>query len=491
MAKKKISNIYNAPITFNNINKMWNIVRKSCKNKRGIYEFSLNKNTNIYNIGKILKEKSYKPYPYRLFMIFEPKPRLVMSQCVYDKIINHFVANYYLLPYLEKKLLNCNVATRKNMGSDYAIKLTKKYINEIRIKNPNKEIYVLKMDISKYFYTINHEILLNMLKRDINDFDVIKLIESIISETDKSYINDMVDKLNKHNKTDIPHYENGVGLSIGAMTSQFLAIYYLNDLDHYIKEQLKCKYFIRYMDDILIFDVNFDKLKKLWKLIENKVNDLKLNVNPKSNIFRLSNGVIFVGYRFKIDNCGFKMKFNKKTIKRINHKLKYLQENNIVKYYRSYASYYGYYKRVRKYSERNFKMKSIEKYKAYKEKYMNCIVFIREGKFYCTFVDDAIFIWNLFDYKWNKNSISFGESACSKVFDYLKNKSIGYVIVSNDDIFVKGDNKIYDLYLEAAKINYDRYCKKKEISSLIDSILVENINYCDDIIDYLNKYKSK
>jgi hypothetical protein len=73
----------------------------------------------------------------------------------------------------------------------------------------------------------------------------------------------------------------------------------------------------------------------------------------------------------------------------------------------------------------------------------------------------------------------------------LKNKSIGYVIVSNDDIFVKGDNKIYELYLEAAKINYDRYCKKKEISSLIDSILVENINYCDDIIDYLNKYKSK
>ena len=315
MEKKKTSNIYDEPITFTNIEKMWNIVRKSCKNKRGIYEFSLNKNTNIYNIGKVLKERCYKPYPYRVFMIFEPKPRLVMSQCIYDKIINHFVANYYLLPYLERKLIDCNVATRKNKGTDYAIKLVKKYINEIRIKHPNEEIYVLKLDISKYFYTINHQILIDMLKKDIDDKDVINLIKIIIDETNKPYINELVDKLNIHNNTDIPHYEKDVGLSIGAMTSQFLAIYYLNVLDHYIKEKLNCKYYVRYMDDFLIFNVNKNELKKAWDLINYKISELKLRINPKSNIYKLSNGISFVGYKFRIENR-FKMKLNKNTIKK-------------------------------------------------------------------------------------------------------------------------------------------------------------------------------
>ena len=87
-------NEYYNPITFSNIYKMWNIVRRTGKNKRGIFLFNRNKNTNIYDLGRVLLTKSYKPLPYRLFLIHEPKERLVMSQSVGDKIINHFVANY-------------------------------------------------------------------------------------------------------------------------------------------------------------------------------------------------------------------------------------------------------------------------------------------------------------------------------------------------------------------------------------------------------------
>lgn len=89
---------------------------------------------------------------------------------------------------------------------------------------------------------------------------------------------------NSNFNTDIPYYKYNTGLSIGAMTSQFLAIYYLNDLDHFIKEKLKAKYYIRYMDDFLIFDTNKDRLKEIWKEIEKVVNDLKLKLNPKSGI---------------------------------------------------------------------------------------------------------------------------------------------------------------------------------------------------------------
>lgn len=188
--------------------------------------------------------RNYKPLPFRLFLIFEPKARLVMSQTVSDKIVNHFITNYYLLPYLEKKLIDQNVATRKNKGSSYANKLIIDYINKIRIKDKNIDIYCLKIDISKYFYSIDHNLLLKMLKEDIEDKSVIDIIKKVIGETNKPYVNETINK-----------YKESTGLSIGAMTSQFLAIYFLNGLDHYIKEELKCNYYIRYMDDFLIFDL--------------------------------------------------------------------------------------------------------------------------------------------------------------------------------------------------------------------------------------------
>lgn len=222
--KAQNNDIYYKAITYENVISTWDIVRKTCKNKRAIFRYHINKNSMNYNLYQILLQCAYKPLPFRLFIIFEPKARLVMSQTVGDKIINHFVARYYLLPYLEKKLIDSNVATRKGKGSKYADKLMRDYINKIRMKNPNSEIFILKIDISKYFYTIPHDILLQKLQREIKDQNVINIIKTIISETDKPYINDTIDKLNQKYKTNLPYYEKGVGLSIGAMTSQFLAI---------------------------------------------------------------------------------------------------------------------------------------------------------------------------------------------------------------------------------------------------------------------------
>ena len=296
---KKIKNIYDENITIENLFYMWSIIKKTCKNKKEIYYFSLNLNTNLYNIYKKLKSKTYIPSKYKTFVIFEPKPRLVMSQTITDKIVNHFVANYYLIPYLESTLIDSNVATRKNKGSSYAMVLLKKYFNKIIINNPNKEIYCLKMDISKYFYSIDHDILLNMVKKKIKDIDVIRLINIIISETNFDYINHTIDRYNNMYNINIPHYEKGVGLSIGAMSSQFLAIYFLNDLDHYIKEELKCKYYIRYMDDLIILDINKERLKKIYIKLSLEIENIKLKVNKKSNIYRSSRGFSFLGIFIK------------------------------------------------------------------------------------------------------------------------------------------------------------------------------------------------
>lgn len=478
---KVINNIYYKHISYSNLYKMYNIVRCTCKNKRGIFLFNRNKNTNIYNIGKSLINKNYIPNKYRLFMIFEPKPRLVMSQDVSDKIVNHFIANYYLIPYLEKKLIDSNVATRKNKGTKYALYLFEKYIHEIRMKYKGKEIYILKLDISKYFYNINHDILINKLENDIKDKDVINLLKLIINETNKDYINKSINELNNYYKTEIPLYKNGVGLSIGAMTSQFLAIYYLNDIDHFIKENLNCKWYIRYMDDFIIMDINKNRLINVWNAVEHKLNELKLKVNPKSNIYKLSNGIVFLGYKYIINHNKLEVLYNKKTKKKIDIKLNNLEKNNKIKYYRTYASYYGYFIKIKK-MERNFNMKTKELYDNYKKDYNKKIVFIRDSKFYYTYESDAIIMWNLFDYKWHNNCIAFGDSASRKVFNLLKNKSIGYIVISNENLVVNGDDRVYDLELELSKIGYDKYVKKKEIIRVIDNLLIEDYNNYDIIL---------
>lgn len=186
--KKDTKNVYDYYITYENIFKIWQIVKRTCNNRKEVFLFSLNLHSNLMNIYNCLKNKTYTPSPYRTFMIFEPKPRLVMSQSVFDKIVNHFIAKYYLLPYLEKGLVDANVATRTDKGSGYAMKLIKKYVNEIVIKEKPGEIYCLKVDVSKYFYSIDHNILISKLKRELLDNDVIELIQKILSETNKHYM---------------------------------------------------------------------------------------------------------------------------------------------------------------------------------------------------------------------------------------------------------------------------------------------------------------
>ena len=144
------------------------------------------------------------------------------------------------------------------------------------------------------------------------------IIKIILNSTNELYINETINKLKKVyvkkiNKLkisekekmlkivkirNIPIYKPYKGLPIGNMTSQILAVFYLNDIDHFIKEKLHCKYYIRYMDDLVIIDNDFNKLKNVWREINNEIYKLKLEVNNKSNIYSLDNGFSFLGYTF-------------------------------------------------------------------------------------------------------------------------------------------------------------------------------------------------
>ena len=175
-----------------NVNDIIDIYEKevsvNTKNKSKVYNFEKNKIENIYDIKNIIESDNYKITKYNVFTINNPKYRMVMSLNMKDKIINHYVARFILLPKLNKYLDIRNCATRKNMGYDYAIKLLKRYIE---CNKKYGKFYILKIDISKYFYSIDHNILKELLKDKLNEEEY-KIVSSIIDSTNESYINKII-----------------------------------------------------------------------------------------------------------------------------------------------------------------------------------------------------------------------------------------------------------------------------------------------------------
>ena len=317
-------------------------VRKKVKNRKKIFKFENQKLEYLMHIKYVLENNLYDGGRYNIFLIYKPKLRVVMSQSIYDKVINHYVSRFILIPKLEKYLNNRNCATRKNMGIDYAIKLLK---NDIEYFKKYETFYFLKLDISKYFYKIDHNVLLNLIKEDLSNEEY-NLIKVILNSTNKPYINKTIgnfeDKLGKS----LPKYDFGRGLPIGNMTSQFLTIFYLAKLQHYIIHNLHLK-FVNYMDDYIIIHQDKKYLKKCLNFITNKLyNEYNLEVNKnKTYISSSKYGIPFLGYYIKVINNKTIIKLNsnsKKNIKKGIKRTKYLFENNIICFNKLFSSIENY-----------------------------------------------------------------------------------------------------------------------------------------------------
>ena len=351
---------YDDIVSINKIKDVYDGIYKNTCHKAKLVRFELTKTSNIVKIYNTLKNKHYNHLKYNVFIIKEPKYRIIMSELMYDKIVNHLISKYVLIPTLSRKLIEQNVATRTGKGSKEGIRYMKKYINSIKENYDN--VYILKCDISKYFYNIDHEILINKLSHENFDKDILKVLINIISSTNNDYINDLIDssisrevshledmniydlEAKKKQLYSLPRYRKGKGLPIGNETSQLLAIYYLNELDHYIKEQLHIKYYIRYMDDFILIHHDKEYLKKCLNLINKKLSYLKLSLNKKTQIYNLKSGVIFLGYKFILKNKKLVILLNNQTRKKIKRKLRKARKNNINFYKKSLASYNGYFK---------------------------------------------------------------------------------------------------------------------------------------------------
>lgn len=145
---KRVGNLYNKITDLKNIKMMYDKrVKLNTKNKAKIEKFDQYYASNILRIKEILDSKDYKPGKYNLFLIKEPKVRLIMSQNIPDKIINHLVSEYFLVEVFDKTLIDENIATRKNKGTHIGIEKLKQYLK----KHIKEDLYILKFDVTKYF----------------------------------------------------------------------------------------------------------------------------------------------------------------------------------------------------------------------------------------------------------------------------------------------------------------------------------------------------
>lgn len=232
---------------------------------------------NILALHKNLLEKSYKHGKYFAFKINDPKPRDIHKAQVKDRIIHHALYRT-LYPYFDKKFIYDSYSCRNNKGTHKAINQFRSFIWKVS-KNNTKTAWVLKGDIKKFFASINHQVLKDILGRHIVDKDILWLLGQIIDS----------------------FYTEGrpyIGLPLGNVTSQLLINVYMNEFDQFLKRKLKVRFYIRYADDFVIFHQNKSYLENLLpKMSKFLERELKISLHPdKLFIKPLPSGLDFLGW---------------------------------------------------------------------------------------------------------------------------------------------------------------------------------------------------
>lgn len=298
---------YNSVFSFENLVIAHQVARRGKRGNYNAITFDGNTTKFITKLYTKLRLKIYKINGYKHFIIYEPKQREIQALNYSDRVVIHTLCDNFIRPEFEKRLIYDNCACRLNKGSHFALNRLTKFLHQF-YKQYNNKGYFLKCDIKKYFQSINHSVLKNSL-----NWIVDRNIKNLIFQIIDSY---------EHN--------SNTGLPMGNQTSQWFAIYYLDPLDRLLKEKFGIKFYIRYMDDIILLHNDKNFLKKTLEAMNNfVVNKLYLSFNNKTQIFPIKNGCEFLGFKVYL-------KSNGKVVKKIKKQTKARFKNRIKFYTKQY-----------------------------------------------------------------------------------------------------------------------------------------------------------
>ncbi len=274
--------------TLTSFENLYAAARKARRGKRAkaaVERFEFELERNLVELRRSLLDETYRPGTFHTFTISDPKPRLISAAPYRDRIVHHGLCNV-LEPIFERSFIFDSYACRRGKGTHAAVDRYSSFARRNR--------YVLKCDVRKFFPSVDHQILLAQLARKIKDPKVRRLAERIVGHSNP--------------QEEVPGFFPGDdlftvqdrprGIPIGNQTSQFFANVYLDPLDHFVKERLRCRYYVRYCDDFVILDNDKRRLSEIRDAVEDCLLGLRLWLHPrKRSISRVEDGLRFLGYR--------------------------------------------------------------------------------------------------------------------------------------------------------------------------------------------------
>lgn len=290
---KRIGNLYQKVISIENLINADAIAQKGKSNQYGVILHNKNKVENLQKLNEILENKTYRTSEYSIFKVYEPKEREVFRLPYFPDRILHHAIMLILQPIFVSTFTADSYSCIKGKGIHACLKGVKK-----ALKNREETQYCLKLDIKKFYPNVNHDILKQLLRKKIKDTDLLWLLDEII--------------------------DSAQGLPIGNYLSQYFANFYLTYFDHWLKEEMKVKYYFRYADDIVILSDNKPYLHRLLNGIKiYLIDNLKLEVKQNYQIFPVeARGIDFVGYKLYHTHTllrkGIKKNFARMLIKNKN-----------------------------------------------------------------------------------------------------------------------------------------------------------------------------
>lgn len=273
--------LYKKVIDYNNLKESYKRTQQGKrKYRKEAIVFDMAREKNLVQLWRDLKYETYSPGSYIEFKVYEPKERIIHAPRLRDKIVQ-FAAHVVLQEVYYNKFIDSSYACLEGRGTHKAVQKVQHNMRYVKYKYGDG--WVLKMDVRKFFYSINRNILKNILRKKIKDNKFLNLLDKIIDSS--------------------PEGEKGIPL--GNVTSQDFANIYLNEVDQYAKRYLNLKYYVRYMDDIIVVLKTKEEAQRAKEDITKFLNQtLDLETNSKTKIFPIAQGVN--AYGFKI-YCTHKM----------------------------------------------------------------------------------------------------------------------------------------------------------------------------------------
>ena len=286
---KTIRNEFDKKLSYENLMKAHKLSRKGKGYRKEIILFNLKQEEYIMWLYEKLKTGTYKHSGYAVFYVTEPKLRKIEKSKYIDRIVHRFVVDNFLEPYFVPAFVNTSYACLKGRGMHTACIEVQKAMKHL--SRTWGRYYILKMDVRKYFQNIDKDILYKILNKKIQDNKLLWLLKEII------YSN-----------------EGKKGLAIGNYTSQMFANIYLNEIDQYVKNNLKCKYYFRYLDDSIAMFKTKEEAKIALERITVFLKDrLELELNEKTQIFKNTQGINFCGYKINENRLKIRDKRKEET----------------------------------------------------------------------------------------------------------------------------------------------------------------------------------